>query len=269
MVQVGNFTNVKIELDLFRHMVLNSIRSYNMKFGSKYGELVIACDDRKSWRRAFFPYYKANRRKDRSTSEVDWGEVFECLDTIKGELKEYFPYRVVQCEEAEADDIIGVLCNTYGNTSEKILIISGDKDFRQLHSFLNVEQYDPVRKKFVVENNPTRYLNEHIIRGDRSDGVPNFLSSDDTFVLNKTQKRIQTKKLETWVDQIPGVFCDENMLRGWKRNQQLVDLSFTPAYIKENIIKIYESEQGKNKSKLFTFFVEKRLRNLMECINEF
>lgn len=269
MVQIGNHTNIKIEEDLLRHMVLNSLRGYNAKFRNEYGEMIIACDDRGSWRREIYPYYKANRKKDREKSELDWHKVFEVLNKIREELKAYFPYRVIQIESAEADDVIGALCQEFGNTSEKIMIISGDKDFRQLHGYMNVRQYDPVRKKIIEENSPDRYLREHIMKGDRGDGVPNFLSRDDCFVLNSRQKPLSSKKLELWVTLQPEAFCDENMLRGWKRNQQLVDLNFIPTDIKQKIVESYNEQQGKRRDKLFGYFVENKLSNLLTDIDQF
>lgn len=269
MVSIAGHTQIQIDPDLLRHMVLNSIRNYNVQFKAKYGEMIIACDDGRSWRKNVFPYYKANRQTDREKSELDWNAVFKALNMIRSELKEYFPYRVIQVPTAEADDIIGHLCREYGNTSEKILIISGDKDFRQLHHYMNVTQYDAVRKRWITENNPVRYLKEHIIRGDRGDGVPNFLSSDDVLVLKGRQKKIIQKKLDQWLDQEPHEFCDEQMLRGWKRNEEMVDLEFTPEHIRNSIMECMESEKGKNKSKLFNFFIEKKLKNLMANINEF
>lgn len=269
MAQIGNHTNIKIEEDLLRHMVLNSLRGYNAKFRNEYGEMIIACDDRGSWRRSIFPYYKANRKRDREQSEIDWNLVFESLNRIREELKTYFPYRVIQIETAEADDVIGTLCHEFGNTSEKILIISGDKDFRQLQVYMNVRQYDPVRKKFITENQPERYLREHIMKGDRGDGVPNFLSKDDTFVLNTRQKPLRQSKLDIWIDKQPEEFCDDVMLRGWKRNQQLVDLNFIPENVKVSIMESYNSQAGKSRDKMFNYFIENRLRNLLTDIDQF
>jgi len=269
MVQIGNHTNIKVEEDLLRHMVLNSLRSYNVKFRDEYGEMIIACDDRGSWRKQIFPYYKANRKKDREDSELDWTAIFESLNKIREELKTYFPYRVIQIDSAEADDVIGTLCHEFGNTSEKILIISGDKDFRQLHGYMNVRQYDPVRKKWLEENNADRFLKEHIMKGDRGDGVPNFLSRDDCFVLNTRQKPLTTKKIDLWVTLDPQVFCDENMLRGWKRNEQMIDLNFIPTNIRTSVIESYNNQKGKGRDQLFTYFVEHKLKNLLPDIDQF
>ncbi len=269
MVQLGNHTNTELEEDLLRHMILNSIRSYNQKFKNEYGEMIIACDAGNNWRRQIFPYYKANRRKNREKSELNWTQIFDTLGKVREELKEYFPYRVIQIDGAEADDVIGTLVDKFGNTSEKILIMSGDKDFVQLQRYMNVKQYDPVQKKWRTTNDPDRFMKEHIIRGDVGDGFPNFLSADNTFVVGARQKPISQKKLDEWLNQDPRDFCDENMLRGYLRNQQLVDLNFIPENLRDQVLVEYEAQAGKGRSKLFNYFIEKRLKNLLESINEF
>lgn len=269
MIQLGNHTNADIEEDLLRHMVLNSVRAYNVKFKNEFGEMIIACDAGNNWRRQVFPYYKANRRKNREKSEINWNSVFESLNKVRDELKDYFPYRVLRVDGAEADDIIGTLAQTYGNTSEKILILSGDKDFVQLQAFMNVQQFDPVQKKWRKTNDVDKFIKEHIIRGDAGDGVPNFLSADDTFVVGARQKPISQKKLDQWLDVDPKEFCDEKMLRGYLRNQQLVDLNFIPSDIKKEVLVQYEQQAGKGRDKLFNYFIDRRLKLLLESINEF
>ena len=269
MIQLGNHTNADIEEDLLRHMVLNSVRAYNVKFKDEFGEMIIACDAGNNWRRQVFPYYKANRRKNREKSEINWTAVFETLNKVRDELKDYFPYRVIRVDGAEADDIIGTLAQTYGNTNEKILILSGDKDFVQLQAYMNVQQFDPVQKKWRKTNDVDKFIKEHIIRGDTGDGVPNFLSADDTFVVGARQKPISQKKLDQWLNSDPKEFCDEKMLRGYLRNQQLVDLNFIPPDIKKDVLVQYEQQAGKGRDKLFNYFIERRLKLLLESINEF
>jgi hypothetical protein len=269
MIQLGNHTNADIEEDLLRHMVLNSVRAYNVKFKHEFGEMIIACDAGNNWRRQIFPYYKANRRKNREKSEINWTSVFESLNKVRDELKDYFPYRVLRVDGAEADDIIGTLAQTYGNTNEKILILSGDKDFVQLQAYMNVQQFDPVQKKWRKTNDVDKFMKEHIMRGDTGDGVPNFLSADDTFVVGARQKPISQKKLDQWLDADPKEFCDEKMLRGYLRNQQLVDLNFIPPDIKKEVLVQYEQQAGKGRDKLFNYFIEHRLKLLLESVNEF
>lgn len=269
MVQMGGHTNMKIEEDLVRHMILNSIRMYNNKFREEFGEMVIACDNKHYWRRDIFPYYKANRKKMRDATDLDWNAIFDCMKKIREELAEYFPYKVINVEGAEADDVIGTLAEMFGNNMmEPILILSGDKDFIQLQKYLNVKQYDPIRKKFISHNNPTLYTKEHIIKGDAGDGVPNFLSPDNCLVVGTRQKPITTKKLDAWMHMNPEDMGEE-LQRNFKRNQQLIDLSFIPEPVKQRVINEYEAQKGKGRAKLFNYFVTHKLKNLMESINEF
>lgn len=269
MQQIGSNPKAKLDENLIRHMVLNSLRSYVRQFKSKYGEIVIACDSRKYWRRDVFPFYKANRKTDREKSGFDWHLIFETLGKIRAELKEYFPYRVLEVEGAEADDIIAVL-TTRHSASENILILSSDKDFVQLQKYPNVTQYSPILKRFVKVDNPQDYVKEHIIRGDRGDGIPNFLSADNTFVVGERQKVINKKKLVEWINSSPDEFCvNDNMLRGYKRNQMLVDLDYVPETIKSQIVETYETTKPGNRQKMLTYFIEKRLKNLIETVGDF
>ena len=266
MMQLGNHTNVPIEEGLFRHMIINSLRSYKQKFGNEYGEMVIACDDKNYWRKQIFPYYKANRKKNREESEINWTNVFDIFNRIKQEIKDNLPYPVIQVDTAEADDIIASLVMGT-NDVHKILILSGDKDFVQLQTQSNVKQYDPVRKKWINHDNPERYLVEHILKGDAGDGIPNILSDDDTFVTDKRQKPLTQKKL----DQISQTAIDNSspMWRNWNRNSQLVNLQYVPESIRNDVINKYLSEQGKDKSKMFNYFIEYKLKNMMENIGDF
>ena len=271
MVQLGNHTNAQVDESMCRHMVLNSIRMYKTKFGAEYGKMVIACDSTNYWRRQLFPYYKANRKKSQAASELDWKAIFECLNKIRDEITEYFPYTTIRSDTAEADDVIATLCREYGNTNEKILILSGDKDFQQLQRFMNVKQYNPVMKKFVICNDPDKFLKEHIIKGDSGDGIPNFLSDDNCLVTGVRQKPITQKKLDSWVNKTPEEFCDSlTQLRNYKRNQQLIDLNMIPDVVYKQIIDSYTAQQDKKTNpNLMNYFISNRLKNLMENMNEF
>jgi hypothetical protein len=269
MAQLGNHTNAEVDENLLRHMVLNSIRANKVKFSSEYGEFVIAADGKMSWRKEFFPYYKANRKRDRDASELNWNLIFESLNKIRDELKTYFPYRVIHLDGAEADDVIATLVKNRTNGMEKTLILSGDKDFQQLQRYANVKQYSPVLKKFITCKNPEAFLKEHIIRGDVGDGIPNFLSSDDSLVTGTRQKPIASKKLESWLSADPVEFCTESMLRGFKRNQQLVDFDFIPKEIERAILDEYAAQADKGRGQLFNYFVTNKLKGLTEAINDF
>jgi hypothetical protein len=272
---------VQIEIGIVRHMVLNTLKSIKTKFSRDYGELVIACDNRNYWRKQVFPYYKANRRKAQKESVLDWDAIYTCLGQIREELKAYFPYRVIDVESAEADDVIATLVMEFSpkgddwsfmtSTANNILIVSADKDFIQLHKHDGVKQYDPVRKKWVMHPNPESYLKEHILKGDSGDGVPNFLSPDNCLVIGQRQKPIYQAKLDGWVKLQPEEFCDQQQLRNYMRNKQLIDLENVPGNIKQAVLDQYNQQEGKTKdrSKLFNYFITNRLKHLMSELQDF
>jgi 5'-3' exonuclease len=269
MQQINSNPKYKLDENLIRHMVLNSLRSYVKQFKQKYGDVVICCDSKSYWRKEVFPLYKANRKKDRDKSGFDWNLIFETLNKIRDELKLYFPYKVIDVEGAEADDVIAVLTARYA-PHEEILILSSDKDFVQLQKYPNVTQYSPILKRYVKADDPLLYVKEHIIRGDSGDGVPNFLSADNVFAVGERQKSINSKKLTEWLKLPVEDFCNnETLLRNYKRNQMLVDLDFIPERIRESIVETFDNTTKKPRAGLLNYFMEKNLRNLIEVLDEF
>ena len=272
MMQLAN-NDSKLEEDMVRHMVLASIRLYKKKFGAEYGEIVICADGPSYWRREIYPHYKAGRRKAREKSAHDWNLIFNALHKIRDEIAEHMPYPVLRFERAEADDIIGALCHAYGQhgiVTEKILIISGDKDFAQLQKYDNVAQYSPITKKFITPDvNPERFKKYHILQGDSGDGVPNFLSADDTFVSGSRQKPLPKKKLEEWTLMSPEEYCQGEMLRNYHRNKMMVDLDCIPEDLQNEIVSKYNEYQRNPRGKIFNYFIQHRLPQLTESIGDF
>ena len=270
MAQIGNHRNMEIDENMLRHMILNTLRANRQKFHAEFGELVICADDKNYWRRQSFPYYKANRRKARTESELDWSAIFTSLNKIRDEIKTFFPYRVIQIETAEADDIIGTIVHHEGvdlnNGAEQILILSGDKDYIQLHKYANVKQYDPTRKRWITHSSPEKYLYEHIIKGDAGDGVPNILSSDNCLVVGERQRPITKKRLEEWQDINT---MNEEAKRNYARNKLMIDLEQVPEYIKEQVLTEWETQKHGDRSQLFNYFIKNKLKNLMEVISDF
>lgn len=262
-----------VDENTIRYMVLNSIRLLRNKFKESYGEMIICCDSNDVWRKDIFPHYKANRKKMRETSTVDWTSLFNVLGTIRNELGEHMPYKILQIPRAEADDVIASLCHEYGktmrNAGENIMIVSGDKDFAQLQKYANVYQYAPIQKKNITVDNPERFLREHIMLGDRGDGVPNFLSDDDTFVSDKRQKPVMRKKLDEWSVLDPTIFCDDEMLRNYRRNEELINLDKIPKAIQQEVITQFTTQTPSPRSKILNYFIRYRLSNLTEHIGEF
>jgi len=255
-----------VDMDVIRPAVLNTLRIYRNKFVSEYGELILCCDDRHTWRKDIFPNYKASRKKTRKVSGIDWQNLYDCLNQLKDELRYWFPYKLIQVEKAEADDIIAILVNLI---HERTLILSSDKDFVQLQTF-NIRQYSPMQKKFVDSESAERSLHEKIVRGDVGDGIPNIMSDDNVFIdEGRRQKPVTKKKVDAWYELEPDMYCTAEMLRNYKRNKQLVDLGEVPDSIRLNIIKQFETTQVGERSRLLTYFVNHRLKNLTESLSEF
>ena len=259
-----------VEEDLLRHTILNSVRMFRNQFTKDYGEMVICCDGKDNWRKKVFPEYKANRRKNREDDPTDWKTLFELLHEVREELTKYFPYKVMHVDTAEADDIIGVLVTERQTKFHSpTLILSSDKDFIQLQKYKGVRQWSPLQKKFI-KGDPVESLYDKTIRGDSGDGVPNILSSDDTFITEgKRQTPVTKKKMELWRGKKPEEFCNEVMLRNYHRNKTLVDLGETPKSIRINILNQYDKQEVGDRSQLWNYFVDNRLKNLMDVIDEF
>ena len=275
MVQITGRNRVELNEDLVRHMVLNSLRAHNKKFRKEYGDMVIACDSKNVWRREIFPNYKAGRKANRAKSEHDWDAIFSMLATIKNEIKTFLPYKVIELETAEADDIIATLVRRSKRIIQpehkrNVLILSGDKDFIQLHG-PNIKQYNPVLNKFVGKGeNPSLYIKEHIFKGDRSDGIPNILSDDNVFIEGRRQKPLSKKKINSWVDDVFFYthFTEEEQ-KNYDRNRKLIDLSCIPQEIEDKINDEFLNVKVATRDKILGYFINKKLKTLIEVIDEF
>tara|TARA_Y100000739_G_scaffold216618_1_gene212259 strand:- start:116 stop:1000 length:885 start_codon:yes stop_codon:yes gene_type:complete len=280
MAELNGSKESDINIDLVRHMILNTLRSFKTRWGDEYGDLVIACDNRRYWRRQVFPQYKASRKKTREDSGYDWSSIFEGLSLVKHELQQHMPYPVIDVDGAEADDVIGTLAEWSQENDlveeglfespRPLLIISGDHDFQQLQKFPNVVQYSPLKKRFVtIKESAEAILREHIIRGDKGDGVPNILSEDDSFVEGIRQRPIRKTLVAEWKSKKPEEWVTGEMAAGYIRNKTMVDLSQTPEEIKEQIVFQYTKQLNKSSEDMYKYFMNFSLDRLIEVIDEF
>jgi 5'-3' exonuclease len=269
---IVNQKRMDMNEDTIRHMILNSIRMHVKKHKDEYGQVVIACDGG-SWRRDVFPQYKWARRNNRTESSLDFDLIFKCLNMVREEISLNMPYKVVHIPNVEADDIIGTLVEQtqeFGQ-HENVMIISADKDFIQLQKYGNVKQYSPMTKKFIKDENPHSYLFEHVLKGDSSDGIPNVLSGDDTFVESIRQSPMTKKKIQEYVDNAENLqsYMSDEVYRNYKRNQLLVDLAYIPAEIKKSIIDTSEAVKVPHRMKILNYLIKNRCKLLIECIEDF
>jgi len=260
--------------NMIRHMILNSIRMYNKKYRDQYGQMVICCDGMNTWRKQYFPQYKAARKKNRDNqTDTDWPEIFRILNLVRDEIRENLPYKVIHLEGCEADDVIGTLAlqtQEFGK-DEPVKIISSDKDFIQLHRFKNVSQFSPMQKKEVTDKNPHIYRFNHIMKGDKGDGIPNIKSADNVFVESIRQTPISAKQLQEWLDNaenLKDVLGDE-LYRNYQRNKTLIDLTEIPENISEMIINTFNDSKKPMQMKALNYLIKKRCNLLIESVEEF
>ncbi len=258
--------------DLTKHLIINSIRTNVLKFKNQPGcqEVVLACDGRNTWRNGKFAYYKAKRKEKRASGDgpINWSLLFETLKELKTEIKEHFPYKILDVEGAEGDDVVAAVVK---NTPGPHLIIGSDKDYVQLHSIEGVRQFCPKTKKFITVDNPDHQLQELIICGDESDGIPNIKSDDDTFVCtDKRQAPIQKARLKEWMTLRPEFFCENSkMLRNYGRNQELIDFNYIPKEVIDNVLEAYAVPVNGSRRTLMAYFTQHKMRNLLSCIGDF
>lgn len=257
--------------DMVRYILLNSIRNINSRFCNEFGQMVLAVDSANPWRREVYPEYKAARRAGREKSSHDWNAMFTMLHEIRDEIRDNFPYKMVKVDRAEADDIIATLVK-HSDPNEKVLIVSGDKDFQQLQKYPNVSQWDHQQKKMIKCDDAKSFLIEHIIRGDPGDGVPNILSDDDALINEaKRQGRMTAGKFKNFFDaaMFSKDFGKETYKRNYIRNDTVINLDNIPENMEAEILKTFEEFKPAPKSGLINYFIKNKLKKLMTNLTDF
>lgn len=266
---MASFYNKPIEEDIARRNILASLGEIISKFSKKYGtdEIIICTDTGSSWRKTIFKNYKSHRKLDREKEKERWNDIYTCLNKITDEIRDNFPYKVLHINHMEADDIVATMVFKYSHFHD-IIIISNDKDFIQLQG-KTVKQWSPLKNSYIKELNPDKYLYEHIIKGDRSDSIPNILSSEDCFINGIRQTSVRQKKLDEWVKHTPEANFNTEELERFNANKILIDLTMIPNEYQQNILKEYDSIENKEKRSydILKYFVEHNI--LVERINNF
>jgi hypothetical protein len=268
--------------NLIRHVTLSTIKSYKKKYGKEYGELVICCDGRKYWRKEFFEQYKGMRKSNRDKSDLDWKLIFDTLSEMREDIAKHFPWRVIHVDRAEADDIIAVMSKWLQDNqlvqeglveeTQKVLILSSDKDFKQLQLYPTVKQWSPMQKKYITASKQEirDFMIEHIVKGDTGDGVPNILSKDDVFMIGERQKPMSAKRLSEFIDKGFDACKNDDERRNWHRNATLVDFQFIPQDVQKSIVDTYLSNKPNgDKMTVMNYLMEHRCRLLLEELEDF
>lgn len=142
---------------------------------------VILTIESKSWRKTFYPLYKANR--DAGKEEDDKLDLFyEAVNKATDFMKDFTNAKVIKVSEAEGDDIIAVLAQKFSLDGEKTIIVSTDGDFKQLLRYKGVKIFNPIKKTYVGEYSHLDYITK-LVKGDPGDNVPSSYPRIDTEIL--------------------------------------------------------------------------------------
>jgi len=285
-----NFKNpADLTLNNLRHYVLSDIKKYNKKYREKYGDLVLCHDNTAGagyWRRDYFPEYKANRKKARDAAVFDWETFFEYFEIVKEELQKWFPYKQISIPKCEGDDIIGWICQ-HKDPFEKIMIISADKDFKQLQVSPDIRQWSYNTNEYLKAPGPL-YLKEHIIRGDGGDGVPNIYSDGDTFINpSKRQFPVSTKDIQRWIhipkniviEELAAKLCKFKKIshqaalkiikENWIRNESMVNLHKVPEEYQILIEEAFNKTPSAKSNRLYSYFLKNKMTLMINYIEDF
>ena len=267
-----------IKLGMAFHITLNSVKKAWQDFN---GSHVIFCLEGRSWRKDYYPPYKAQRAAARAAhteKEADEEKIFwEAFDTFKDFIIEKTNCTVMQNPRLEADDLIAGWIQSHPNDNH--VIISTDTDFVQLIA-PNVKQYNGVMEttithegifdakgKRVIDKktqepkaipDPEWLLFEKCMRGDTSDNV--FSAYPGVRTKGTSKKVGLTEAFEdrgargyAWNNLMLQRWTDHNgdehrVLEDYERNRRLIDLTHQPEDIKEIIAETIATAIGANKN---------------------
>lgn len=267
-------TRQQIDLNLLRHIALNCIISDKSRHDSYVGNLgvVLAFDSRHYWRKDVFKHYKGTRKKGRDKSDFDFNTFYGHFNTLKEEFSQSLPYKCVEVDKAEADDIIAVLAKTYVS-EENICIVASDKDMLQVQKYSSfpwsIFQYSPKVKKFITPESKELTLYSHIIGGDSIDGIPNIWSDEDTYVTDgKRCKQFSSKTkqlVDTFVsdEDLYKVLVTDELKKRYEINKTLIDLDCIPQDLQYKILETFKETKSNNKT-VFDYLVKHKLTQILK-----
>jgi hypothetical protein len=243
---------IDIDWDYWKFIIFSSI--YGSILKNKANEVVIAVDNRKSWRYDFWPRYKEDRKlkREKQTDDFPWDEFFKRYEIMLDEFQEHLPIKVLRVEKSEGDDIIGVIVN---NVPEHCVVISTDKDFLQLDSD-RVTIYDPLKQQKVSHPNPEMFLVEQSLLGQSKDSIFNIKNPLD-YPLGKRKKPFGPKALEKvliygWEKWLK----DNDLVERFEFNKTLMDFKRIPKEIQSAIMKEYLNYKYPHPDNIWKFIKE-------------
>lgn len=234
--------------DLLKYRIFDSIYKSLFKV-QEVREIVLAMDDRRSWRKLYWKKYKANRKESRERLNLDWDAYFAMYDEFMEDMKQHLPFKVIKTADTEADDIIGALVH---EKPQEFYIISTDKDFLQLSS-PRVKIFNPLKKVHVEHPNPELFLVEESMCGQSKDNIYNIKTPLD-YPDGKRKPGFGPKAFEKVLAFGWEKWLDENDLRErYEFNRNLMDMARIPKEIKRRIFREYDGYKQPDPNNIYTF----------------
>jgi 5'-3' exonuclease len=257
---------------MLKHMMFNAIFSTCKRFDTE--EVVLCVDSKENWRKKIYPEYKQNRKEKRDEQDdIDWNVFFTSLTEFVEEVKQFFPFYVLQVKYMEADDIAGVLAKNWQNKPK--IIVTSDGDYIQLLRYKNVQVFDPIKSKFLKCDDPMRQLKIKILTGDRGDNIKSVKHR----VGEKTAEKIvdnpellkemfEDKTVSYTTPEGTEVTLGDEYKERYKQNMILIDLSKTPDVLVKALNKSIAEYQMPTGKEIFQYFSKNKFRDLMHRMEE-
>lgn len=177
--------------------------------------------------------YKSNRLKS-SADQFDVDRCFQILDEFLLSFEEISDLKILKINQCEADDLIAVGASYYSYLGHKVVVISGDKDCRQLLSDENIDIYQLHNKgNQLITTVEKDFLLKHIILGDQSDGILNCMYG------------IGDKKVKKIIDNLPEYLKKEEFKEIFIFNNNLINFSKIPITFQKKIVNSIDSKMYK------------------------
>lgn len=267
----------KIEIDMMRHMFLDTVRGNIMRFKKDYPNVVLAVDATKNgyWRRDIAWYYKRNRSKARLESEWDWDTIFGMVNQIIEEFSLHLPRKVISIDKVEADDIIAVLTKELATAGHPVMIVSSDGDYTQLHVHKGVKQWSPMQKKLVKPKHGSPYadLMVKLVKGDKKDCVSPIKCRSSYYADRIEGERAPSVKT-TWLKELtdaedPRTLLDDELTKRFDENVKLIDFNAIPQEIVDSIKDQYYNKQVGTRNGFYSYLVRSKCAKLISKITDF
>lgn len=250
-----------IDWDYWRFVMFNNIYSCLAKVRD-VDAVVLAVDDKHSWRYDYWPRYKEDRKRKKSDDKFDWDTFFVKYMELLEDFRTHLPIKVISVPGAEGDDIIGTISL---ETNDDIEIVSNDKDFLQLCS-KRVKVYNPLKQEHTDHPNPKFFLMEQCFIGQAKDSIFNIITPSD-WPVGKRKPGFGEKAFEKAVVYgLDNFVRDKGLEENLKRNLTLIDLSRTPQHIKDQILDQYNNYKYPEPENIWKFV---KANNWPEIIESF